>query len=173
MRNAAMADGVPWLHSLCHVGQVVPDLEVAMANLTATYGLQWSSVQDRDLVVRDGDGNERPAHLRYTWSTAGPVHIELFQDAPGTIWTTDGNALHHLCYWVEDLAAEAARLRAAGYRLDATRSGPDELNGFAYLVSPDGLRVEPKPERSRPALETWLAGGEFDWPPKAARPAEA
>lgn len=155
----------PWPDSFCHVGLVVPDLDATMARYRDLYGLNWASVQARNVCWRDGDGAEHEVDLRYTMSTAGPIHVEVIENAPGSIWASDGDALHHICYWVDDLQIEADRLRSNGYRLEATRVGPAELNGVAYFMSPDGLRVEPKPEASRAPLEGWLDGGEYNWPP--------
>jgi len=54
---------------------------------------------------------------------------------------------------------EGARLLALGWRVEVTEPGPDEVNGFAYLVDTDGFRVEPKPEDGKATIERWLAGG--------------
>ena len=133
-----------------------------MDDYTQAFGLTWAPVQQRVNRVRDGAGVVSDVDLEVTWSVDGPVHIELLQEAPGSVWTRAGDQpLHHICYWVDDLDTEAARLRAAGFRLELTADGERELNRFAYFVGPDGIRVEPKPEASRPDNERWLAGGDL------------
>jgi catechol 2,3-dioxygenase-like lactoylglutathione lyase family enzyme len=90
-------------------------------------------------------------------SLDAPVQIELFEEMPGTPWTRSrGQPIHHLCYWVPDNVAEAARLMALGWQLEVTASGPDEVNGFCYLVDPDGMRVEPKTVDDTCAAPPWV-----------------
>lgn len=158
----ASSGAIAWSQSLGHIGYVVPDLERGIEHLTAMFGLRWASIQERTADLRLAGGLVRRDDFRFTWSLDGPVHLEVFEEAPGTVWTrSDGNPIHHLSYWVADLHDEAARLRANGFELEVTRIGEQEVNGFGYFIGPDGLRVEPKPESARAALDVWLAGGEF------------
>jgi catechol 2,3-dioxygenase-like lactoylglutathione lyase family enzyme len=158
-----MASLDPWLTSLSHVGQIVEDLDEAMAAYTKSHGLEWAPVHRRPARLRDATCGLVETEVVLTWSLSGPVHLELIEEAPGTVWTqARGHPLHHLAYWVDDLLVEVARLQDVGWTVEVTRDGPSEVNGFAYLLSPDGLRVEPKAEGTRPALERWFAGGSLD-----------
>lgn len=150
----------PWGAGLHHVGQVVGDIEAAMDRLSGQLGLRWSPVRRYRLAVRD-EGSEIKIDMTVAMSIDPPLHLELFEEVPGSPWTRRrGQPLHHLCYWVADRTAEAARLCAQGWRIEVTGVGPHEVNDFCYLVGPDGLRVEPKALVGAPALKRWLGGGE-------------
>jgi catechol 2,3-dioxygenase-like lactoylglutathione lyase family enzyme len=159
MAPMTWAAPAPWLGRLSHVAHVVEDLEAAMQRYTDTFGVRWGSVQERPGVFRYAGGEEREGCAKYSWTLDGPVHVELFEEMPGTVWQrAKGHPIHHLAYWVDDRDAEAERLQANGYTLEVTRAGPLAINGFGYFVGPDGLRVEPKPESTREAIDTWLGG---------------
>ena len=123
-----------------HVGLVVPDMGAAAASLTASSGYSWTRPVEASLEVTTSDGDyEVP--FAFVYSMEAP-HVELIQEVPGTIWTArPEGAAHHLGYWVEDLAAAAHGLEAAGYRLEARPRG-DELSTFAYYLDPSGVRIE-------------------------------
>lgn len=149
----------PWTATFGHVGQVVEHLEEAMDRMSRQWNLRWAPVMRRRRTIRF-QGDVVTVDLAATLSLDGPFRLELLQEAPGSVWErARGHPVHHVCYWVPDTAAEAARLCAAGWRVEATDPGPDEVNGFCYLVGPDGFRVEPKAERTRPTVDRWIAGG--------------
>ncbi len=123
-----------------HVGLVVDDIATAAARLTAAMGYQWTNPVEATLSVTTADGDTE-VPFRFVYSVSEP-HLELIQEVPGTIWTAPaGGAAHHLGYWVDDLAAAAAQLERAGYRLEARPSG-DTLSMFAYYTDPAGVRIE-------------------------------
>ena len=73
----------------------------------------------------------------------GPIHIDLIEGRPGTVWETKGPRLHHFAYWTADLRGDIERLARDGWRLEMTK--PDEAGRptlFAYLVRDDGFRLE-------------------------------
>jgi catechol 2,3-dioxygenase-like lactoylglutathione lyase family enzyme len=123
-----------------HVGLIVPDLQRAITEMTAAGGYNWTTPVQATLTVTTADGDiEVP--FTFVYSIEAP-HLELIQEVPGTVWAAPkGGAAHHLGYWVDDLAAAAAGLEAAGYRCEARPSGT-QLSSFAYYLSPAGLRVE-------------------------------
>lgn len=128
-----------------HVGHIVPDLDAAMASYSQELGARWASITEY--------GKGRHAS-RFTCTVDGPVLIELIQQVPGTVWTTEhGSPIHHLAYWVDDLAAGRDELVSRGLALEI--SGP----AFAYLRSSSGLRVELMDRSLEPAWNGWLAGG--------------
>jgi catechol 2,3-dioxygenase-like lactoylglutathione lyase family enzyme len=123
-----------------HVGLVVDDIDAAAARFTAAAGYRWTKRVEATLSVTAADGDvEVP--FSFIYSVEAP-HLELIQEVPGTIWTAPpGGAAHHLGYWVDDLAAAAAQLEHAGYRLEARPSG-ETLSMFAYYTDPSGIRIE-------------------------------
>jgi len=125
---------------LYHVGLVVPDIEAATTRFTAIAGYQWTNAVEYTLAVTTPAG-EQEVPFRFVYSVQAP-HLELIQEAPGTIWTAQpDSATHHLGYWVDDLPSAAAGLEMAGYRQEARPSG-DTLSMFAYYIDAAGSRIE-------------------------------
>jgi hypothetical protein len=148
-----------WARSVSHLGYVVTDLPAAAARWSQDFGVQWAPLERRRRSIRC-DGVDMEVDLAVTWSLEGPVRMELLEEIPGTVWERRrGHPVHHVCYWVEDLGAEAERLMGSGWKVEVTEPGPGPVNGFAYLVDSEGFRVEPKPEGGRPAIDRWLSGG--------------
>ena len=97
-----MVDGVEFWQ----VGVVVQDLAQAMEQLSATLGLTWGEVKERD---------ELGVPLQVVFSDQGPPYFELIQGPAGSAWDgSAGSRLDHLAYWAEDLGSERERLAAAG-----------------------------------------------------------
>ena len=139
-----MAVAIPGIHY--HVGIVTRDLDEAMASVGATLGLTWA-VEERGNVtpaLRGPDGPIQWELERVVHSMGGPMRVELLQGGPGSVWDTDQPAvLHHVAYWVDDIAATAALLQADGWSLEVTVATDDGRPGmFAYLTKPGNARVE-------------------------------
>lgn len=125
---------------LYHTGLIVTDIDAAAKHLTAAGGYQWTDPVEYTLPVTTADGNyEIP--FKFVYSVQAP-HLELVQEVPGTIWTAPtGGAVHHLGYWVDDIAGAADALEQAGYRQEARPAG-EKLSAFAYYLDPLGVRIE-------------------------------
>jgi catechol 2,3-dioxygenase-like lactoylglutathione lyase family enzyme len=123
-----------------HVGLVVPDIDAATTRLTAASGYGWTKPIEATLTITTPSG-DYDVPFRFVYSLQAP-HLEVIQEVPGTVWTSPpGAAAHHLGYWVDDLAAVAAGLEAAGYELEAKPSGA-RTPQFAYYVDASGVRIE-------------------------------
>lgn len=123
-----------------HTGIVVADMAAAARRLTAAAGYTWTKPVEAAMPITTDDGDHE-VPFAFVYSIEAP-HLEVVQEVPGTIWTAGPTgAAHHLGYWVDDVAAAAEDLMAAGYRLEARPSG-DELHTFAYLLDPLGVRIE-------------------------------
>src|SRR5579884_1365707 len=86
-----------------HTGIIVPDLEAAMARLSALAGYRWITPVSYTLPFRTVSGT-REVTSTFVYSLQAP-HVELIQEVPGTAWAAaPGNAVHHLGYWCDDLA---------------------------------------------------------------------
>src|SRR4051812_43239104 len=88
-----------------HVGIVTRDLEEGAAALTDILGLQWAQIVatgDIQFTTRTGEQLDwRTVGVAH--STGGPMHVELLQGTPGSVWYTEERArLHHYAYWVDD-----------------------------------------------------------------------
>jgi catechol 2,3-dioxygenase-like lactoylglutathione lyase family enzyme len=129
-----------------HVGIVTRDLDEAMTSVGALFGLTWAK-EEPILVqpaLRDRGGPVSWQSERVVHSMGGPMRVELLQGGPGSVWHTDQpSVLHHVAYWVDDIAATAARLEADGWTLEVTTAGADDRPSmFAYLTKPGNARVE-------------------------------
>ncbi|HET9078444.1 MAG TPA: VOC family protein [Acidimicrobiales bacterium] len=148
---------------LFHVGIRVPDLAEAMRGYTSGTGTAWARPQHRHQPVWLPGRGAGELELRFTYSSAGPVHLELLQGPPGSVWGGDEvPGPHHLGYWVEDVAATTEALVAQGWSLEAASRAPEDGYGaFTYVRSPAGILVEPVAAAVRPAFERWWAGGDL------------
>lgn len=89
-----------------HVGYLVPDLERAMAEMTATIGIMWGPVKDR------ASGEMR---WRVVYSAGEPPYVELIEGRPGCPWYSPGGAeLHHFGRYEVDLDRGIERIADAG-----------------------------------------------------------
>jgi Glyoxalase/Bleomycin resistance protein/Dioxygenase superfamily len=144
-----------------HVGIIVPDIEKAMHEYSASMGLTWCSLQDRQLpvITDDGPGTVRS---RWTYSHEGTTYVELVEENPDTIWRV-ADGLHHIGRWTADLRTELSQLVDAG--LPVAMSGRSESSGkpaaFSYHRLPGGGYLELVDIRMKPAFERWMAGGDF------------
>lgn len=125
-----------------HTGIIVPDLEAAMARLSALAGYRWITPVSYTLPFRTASGT-RELTSTFVYSLQAP-HLELIQEVPGSPWAAaPGNAIHHLGYWTEDLAETARSLQDNGFTFEATAdTAPEDLALFAYYVDAAGTRIE-------------------------------
>lgn len=143
-----------------HVGVRVHHLETAMAELGATMGITWCTVQERQQPVWTAEGGQITTPLRFTYSAEGPLHVELLEGQPGTIWDANAGAgIHHTGVWVSDVAGETERFLAAGWTLVAAQHAPDAGYGvMTYVQAPTAMIVELVSEAALPRFERWWAG---------------
>jgi hypothetical protein len=135
---SGLATVAEMLEKPSHTGAVVPDLAGTVARLSEERGLKWTPIIERTYRVRSAHAVAL-VPFRFAYSLDEPF-LELIEAMPGTIWeTSQPDDVHHVGYWVEDLAAESARLLELGMPVEVC--GLDEsgtLWGFAYHRSPDG-----------------------------------
>ena len=125
-----------------HTGIVVPDLEAAMAGLSALAGYRWITPLSYTLPFRTANGS-RELTSTFVYSLQSP-HLELIQQVPDSPWTAaPGNSVHHLGYFTDDLAETARTLEANGFTFEATAdTSPPDLALFAYYIDAFGTRIE-------------------------------
>src|ERR1700722_8619337 len=130
--------------SIWHIGIAVPDLEKGKKELGEVFGLRWRPARVRKLTLADAAGQTYEVECHVVFSLGGPFAVEVWQAIPGTpLDVPEGGAVHHIGYWVDDLAAEAKRLDALGY----PRSAPV---GTTPLLNPGPARAgAPCPRRIR------------------------
>jgi len=138
-----------------HVGLSVPDLEHAMESIGSSLAISWAPVQERVQPVRTGAGENREEHIRFTYSSDGPPHIELIQPEPGSLWAiTPAHGLHHIGAFAADVAVPPGD----GLSLEFGGGHAERPVGFAYYTSLGGIRVELVDESRREQFREWFAG---------------
>jgi hypothetical protein len=143
-----------------HVGIRVPDIHQAMDDLGRGHDVTWAELQHREQPIWTPETGPITTELWFTYSTQGPVHLELLQGEPGTVWDTSVPGLHHTGVWVDDVGAVTSDLIAQGWTLVGAQTSPDEGFGmYSYVRSPSGLIVEPVWSKVMPRFEQWWAGG--------------
>jgi catechol 2,3-dioxygenase-like lactoylglutathione lyase family enzyme len=131
---------------LYHTGIVVPDLDAAMARLTAVTGYRWITPLSYTLPFRTAAGS-RELTSTIVYSVQGP-HLELVQEVPGSPWTAaPGSSVHHLGYFTDNLAETGRMLERNGFTFEMTAdvaqpSAESDLALFAYYVDAFGTRIE-------------------------------
>lgn len=123
---------------------VVPDRERAIAELAPVLG-DWVRMVPREGGTHITTSTGRlTVRLTVAWTLSGPVHIELIEGVPGTVWEPRARGyLHHVGYRIEDLASASDSLVAAGMTVEVTRwQESGRPAGFAYHTMPGGFRVE-------------------------------
>ena len=104
-----------------------------------------SPMRSGGIQVRTAAGRAA-VDLRVAFTRSGPMHIELLQGVPGTVWEPREKAyLHHTGYWVaaDRLADLSQRLDDAGMAREACRwDDSGEPVGWAYHSWPAGGRIE-------------------------------
>ena len=125
-----------------HTGIIVPDLDAAMARLSALAGYRWITPLSYTLPFRTTDG-VRELTSTIVYSVQSP-HIELVQEVPGTPWTSaPGNSVHHVGYFTDNLAETARTLESNDFRFEMTGEIPgSEFGMFAYYIDGFGTRIE-------------------------------
>ena len=89
------------------VGIVVPEIESAMAELSAALGVEWSGPRDREV-----DG----IRIRVAFAMTPPPYLELLEGPPGSVWdATAGARIHHLGFWSADKERDGADLEGVGF----------------------------------------------------------
>ena len=115
------------MESIWHIGIAVPELEKGKKELGEVFGLDWRPTRVRKLTLADAAGRPHEVECHVAFSLGGPFAVEVWQAIPGTpLDIPASGGVHHIGYWVDDLAAEAKRLDALGYPSFAT-VGPTPL----------------------------------------------
>jgi hypothetical protein len=147
------------VNEMYHVGIVVPDLEAGCARFTELLGTIWGPVVDREVELRDGDGNDFVERHKVCYSTKAP-YIELMQELPGSSWVCNEHSnIHHIGFWSDGLADDSLALSASACPLEmAGRSGDSVPVGYTNHVDPLGVRIEYVDVAQRAMLEAFLTG---------------
>jgi len=117
------------MQSIWHIGIAVPDLEQGKREISEVFGLRWRPARVRSLTLTDEAGRSCPVECHVVFSLGGPFAVEVWQAIPGTpLDMPKGGGVHHIGYWVDDIAAEARRLGTLGFAGYATVGTTPLLN---------------------------------------------
>ncbi len=143
-----------------HVGSMVPDVDAAMARLSAATGVTWHPPQVFALDITVG-GERMEFETRFTYSVEGPVQIEIAEGPAGTLWDADlHGGPNHSGYWTDDLVGDLDRLVAGGGEIVFVGNGDDGPQGFG-MVDVGGARIELIDRAMEPLFENWYRTGSF------------
>jgi len=125
-----------------HTGIIVPDLDAAMARLSALAGYRWITPLTYTLPFRTTTGTHELSST-FVYSLESP-HLELIKEVPASPWAAAlGNSIHHLGYFTDNLADTARILEDNGFTFEATADvSPPDLALFAYYIDAFGTRIE-------------------------------
>jgi methylmalonyl-CoA/ethylmalonyl-CoA epimerase len=122
-----------------HIGIAVKDLEASNALFEQLFGEPAYKTEE---VASEG--------VRTSFFKSGPNKIELLEatraDSPIAKYIErKGEGMHHIAFDVEDIHAEIARLKAAGFTVlnDEPKKGADnKLVAFLHPKTSNGVLVE-------------------------------
>lgn len=143
---------------LYHVGIIVDDFDATLDRMSKEMGLAWTPRIEVSLPIWTRDTGLIDFVSCAVYSRQEPC-IEIVQSLPGTIWTAvAGRPLHHLGYWVDDLASASVELEDQGCPKVACAMSNGEMFGMAYHEMPDGMFVELVDRTSFADWPAFLAG---------------
>jgi hypothetical protein len=149
------------MKELHHVGMVVEDIDLAMAELGATLDTGWAPLQEVEATLWTPEAIISPT-LRFTISTSGAPHVELIESVSGTPWSGAAR-LHHLAFFAEDLVGVSQDLAAGGMPIVVTYHSEEVRPfGFAYHQHPAGTFLELIDGARRPEFAEWIAAADLD-----------
>ena len=139
---------------LFHTGIVVEDFEGTLARLSELAGYEWCAEIGGPTPVRLPTGDTE-LELRFAYSRTVP-RLEIIRPVPGSLWMpAAGSGIHHLGYWSDDVAGDAAELERLGFVTEATGLQPDGTPYWAYHRDPGGYRIELVARSLQPMMEQY------------------
>ncbi len=149
------ARGLPGLRGTDHIGFTVPDLAAAVDFFVNVIGCEafyelGPFKSDDDWMQTHLDVHPRALMQRLSFLRCKHgSNFEIFQyEAPDQNRRQPGNSDiggHHLAFYVDDMAAAVAHLKACGVRIlgEPTRStGASAGQSWVYFLAPWGMQLE-------------------------------
>jgi catechol 2,3-dioxygenase-like lactoylglutathione lyase family enzyme len=143
-----------------HTAFLVEDLDAAIAHFEVTMGLKFRPpIVPGFPHLRDRYGYTGPGGTeRITYSTAGPMYVELMEAQGNGIWSPRQiGGVHHVGLFTSDVQELGLSLEAAGYEWEGEIRLPGgEIAGAYYLRG--GLRYEILNATMHKSLMDWIEG---------------
>lgn len=117
---------------LDHIGIAVADLDESMKFYGQVLGLDLSAPEElpeRQLRICMVDVGLGGTNLELLWPTDPASAVAKFIEKKGP-------GIHHLCYRVEDIAAEIEKLAASGVKMIDSQPRPGAHNTLVAFVHP-------------------------------------
>lgn len=141
-----------------HTGFTVRDLDKAVAFWTGALGFEAASVSPRHGRWQEGVTGVRGAELRVAHLYGHGAHVELVEYTAGAAaehrFSPGTPCAGHICFEVNDIEKDWARLMAAGAKpqggVTLVDNGPSAGLKAAYLRDPDGIIIELVELKARP-----------------------
>ena len=127
---------------LYHLGIVTDDLDGLRGEMSDLLGYEWAAeVTARTPVCLLGTDTALDLRLLYSRTTP---RVELVSSVPGNpVWTpAGGSGVHHLGYWSDDLAVDAAELERRGFVTEALGQEPGGPAMWGYFTREGAPRIE-------------------------------
>lgn len=146
---------------LFHVGFLVVDIEAARKRFESLLGVTFHDPLDVDLVVETMVHPEpHPYTSRLCYSTKGPIYTELVE-ADGSDYKSisQGERIHHLGYWVDDVEAQRDRQSRMGVRDEVVVRYSESRRIRQWFADPlrfHGVRAEYFDAAWRPTFNEWM-----------------
>ena len=134
-----------------------------MEDLGSDLDVTWCRVQERDQRLWTPEGGRVTTRLRFTYSAEGPLHLELLQGQPGTIWDAGAGAgLHHTGRLDRRHQGGHHGLLDAGWSMVGAQLSPEDgFGAMTYVQAPSGYILELVSTVVQPMFERWWAGGDL------------
>ncbi|MGH8907577.1 MAG: VOC family protein [Egibacteraceae bacterium] len=155
--SASVSRGIPGARNVDHIAYTVPDLEEAIDFFVDVLGAELI-YREGPVEDKTGDWMSRKlnVHPRASANIAmlrlGPVtNVELFEyqapDQNRSLPRNSDHGGHHLAFYVDDVDAAAAYLRAQpGVRVlgdpETIQDGPLKGDRWVYFCAPWGMQME-------------------------------
>jgi len=144
-----------------HVAILVEDIEAAMAKFSQALGLSFHPPITAEFS-RLEDPHPHASFCRCTYSADGPPHIELIEaNGDGLFSIEQGEGVHHLGFWEDDMEGRCSLLARAGVGEGARTVGVDGLT-YSWFNDPaacHGVRLEYLNTIQREVAEAWMKTG--------------
>ncbi len=146
------------MDGMWQIGVVVEDIDAAVDHFGTAFGWEWTRAERTIDILADGE--PMTVTLQIAIARQGPSYFELIEGVEGTPWWPP-HGFDHIAFWAEDLVGTAERMEDAGLARKVSYDRDGRPHGMTYHQGSDGLRIEHVDDRRRPAMLTWIEGGEF------------
>lgn len=145
-----------------HCGYLVEDLDRSLERCEAVFGIRFREPESRAMTPAPGFEDSVPdgEEIRFSFSVGADFpYVELIEaQSSGLFGRGQGAGLHHVGFWVDEMAAVRSEQEANGLLVESSFLDPDGAERVFYAGS-GAIRVESVNARLQPDYEEWLRAG--------------